>query len=187
MKKTMVRCFAAAWLSVMAWAVPGRAVQVEARAGYFIPSSRDVRDVYPNGPAFGADVTVPIAKALYAWGGLDYFQRAGKLTLTAEPTTLRVMPFFAGLKLQSAGRSVRPYASAAVGYFFYREASVIGTITGSRIGLVVQAGLLLRIKGNVSIDLHGRYTTCRGKAGGTDPVTTELGGFQGGLGVSVGI
>jgi hypothetical protein len=187
MKRTPVRCFAAAWLSVLAWTMPGRAAQIEARAGYFIPSSRDVRDVYPNGLAFGADVTVPVAKALCAWGGLDYFRRTGKLTLTAEPTTLRVMPFFAGLKLQSAGRSVRPYASAAAGYFFYREASVIGTVTGGRIGLVAQAGLLLKIKGKVSLDLHVRYTACRAKSGGTDPVTTELGGFQGGLGISVGI
>jgi len=187
MKRTLAWFLAAACLPVLAWTMPGRTVQVEVRAGYLIPSSHDVRDVYPNGLAFGADVTVPVVKALCAWGGLDYFHRVGKLTLTEEPTTLRVIPLFAGLRLQAAGRSVRPYAAVAAGLFFYRESSVIGTVTGSRVGLVAQAGLLVRIKGRVSLDLHGRYTTCRATSGGTDPVTTELGGFQGGFGLSIAI
>jgi outer membrane receptor protein involved in Fe transport len=96
------------------------------------------------------------------------------------------MPVFLGLKLGAlrGARPVRPYAAAAAGYFFYKETNVIGTASGGRLGLVAQAGLLVRLTGRVSLDLQGRYTMVKAPGKGEDAVATELGGFQGGLGIA---
>lgn len=186
--KTLARAVAAAALAASLLSAVASATEVEARAGYFIPSSRDVRAAYRNGVAFGAEISVPLLNALSVWGGLDIFRKAGRLTYTEEPTTLRVMPVFLGLKLGSVRRSraVRPYAAAAAGYFSYKETNVIGTASGGRLGLVAQAGLLVRLKGRVSLDFQARYTLVKAAGEGADTVATELGGFQGGLGIAVG-
>lgn len=184
---TISRAVVAAALAASLFAAVASAVEVEARAGYFIPSSRDVRAVYPNGLSFGADISVPLLDVLSVWAGLDFFRKTGKLTYTEEPTTLRVMPAFLGLKLGSVRRSrpLRPYAAAAAGYFSYKETNVLGTASGGRFGLVAQAGLLVRLAGRVSLDLHGRYTMVKAPGKGEDASAAELGGFQGGLGIAL--
>jgi hypothetical protein len=180
----------AAWIGLLALSLAltgtawSSAATVEVRAGYFFPASRDLRDVYKNGLTFGAEITVPAWKSLCAWVGLDYFGRNGKLTYTQETTTIRVIPFFAGLKLQSMSSSVRPYAAVAAGYFLFKETNIIGTVSGQKIGFLAQLGLLVKIKGPVSLDIHGRYASSKYKSEGPEPFTTELGGFQGGLGVA---
>jgi hypothetical protein len=172
---------------LLAAAVPARGAtaSVEFRAGYFSPASADFRDVYKGGPAFGADITVPVWRALGLWGGLDYFSRTGKLTYTEEATTIRVLPVFLGLKLQAVSGAVRPYLAGAAGYFSYKETNPIGTASGQRIGFVVQAGLLVRIKGPLALDLSVRMTSCQTKAEEPDVSAAKIGGFQGGLGISL--
>jgi len=170
------------WLAGTAW---GSAATVEARIGYFRPNSQDVRDVYKNGLVFGADLTVPLWKGLGFWAGADYIHKNGKLTYTLEDTTLRVVPLFAGLKLQSATAKVRPDGGLAAGYFLYKETNVIGTVSGSNLGLLAQIGLLVTVMRSVFVDFHGRYTSFRNKAGGSDAPTADLGGIQGGLGLAV--
>ena len=59
--------------------------------------------------------------------------------------------------------------------------------SGQKLGLVAQVGLLLRVHGRFYLDIHGRYTACRSTWGGMDTITSELGGYQGGIGVSVRI
>jgi len=173
---------AALLLAGTAW---GAAVTFEVRAGYFVPAGAAVRDVYKNGLTFGADLTIPLSKGLCAWAGFDYFDKAGKLTYTQETTTIRIMPLFAGLKLQSMAAVVRPYAAAAAGYFLYKESNIIGTASGQRIGFLGQLGLLIKIKGPVWLDISTRYAWAKVTSGGEEPFTTPLGGFQGGLGAAV--
>jgi hypothetical protein len=160
------------------------AVSVEVRGGYFFPASRDLRDVYKSGLMFGADLTLPVWMGLSAWAGIDYFGKTGKLTFTQEPTTIRLMPVFAGLKLQSASSAVSPYAAVAGGYFIYKETNVLGTASGGKIGFLGQIGLLAKIVKAVSLDIYGRYSSAKFKSAGPESFTTELGGFQGGLGVA---
>ncbi len=162
----------------------GAAVTLEARAGYFFPSSSDFRDVYKSGPAFGAEVTFSLGKSLGVWAGLDYFNKGGELTYTHEPTTLRILPLFAGLKFQAVAGSVRPYAAAAVGYFLFKESNVLGTASGQEFGFLAQAGLLFKIKNRLSLDLSVRYTACKHGLAGPEPVSVQLGGLQTGLGLA---
>jgi hypothetical protein len=172
---------AALLLAGSAWS---SAVSVEVRGGYFFPASQDLRDVYKNGLTFGADLTVPVWKGLSAWAGIDYFGKNGKLTFTQESTTIRIMPLFAGLKLQSASSAVSPYVAAAAGYFMFKETNAIGIASGGKLGFLGQFGLLVKIAKRVSLDIHGRYSSSRYKSEGPEPFTTELGGLQAGLGVA---
>ena len=187
MNRIRVRIFPVLLVFALSGPAWGSAVQVEARAGYFFPSSSGFRDVYRGGLAFGLDLSVPVWRSLWPWTGVGIFNRTGKLTFTQEPTTLRVMPLFAGVKLQSVSAAVRPYLAVAAGEFFYKETNVIGTASGRKFGLVAQLGLLVRVKGRVFLDIHGRYTTCKPTFDGAEPVTSQLGGIQGGLGLSVRI
>ncbi|MEN6312262.1 MAG: outer membrane beta-barrel protein [Acidobacteriota bacterium] len=173
----------AAGPAATAWGVP---LTVEARAGLLSLNSGAARDVYGMGPAFGLDVTIPLWKQVGLWAGADYYRKKGRLTYTLEDTTLRVVPLFAGLKVQSTASRVKPYAALGAGLFAYKESNVIGSVSGSKIGFVAQAGVLARIKGPVSVDIHARYTSVRVMAGeGTDAETIDLGGLQGGLGVAI--
>lgn len=160
------------------------AVALEARAGYFFPSSADFREVYKDGPAFGAEVTFSLGKSLGLWGGLDYFQKTGELTYTHEPTTLKILPLFLGLKLQAASGRVRPYAAAAAGYFLFKESNVLGTASGQEFGFLAQGGLLIRVTGRMSVDVSVRYTSCQHGVAGPEPLSVQLGGLQAGIGLA---
>lgn len=169
-------------LAGTAWSA---AVMFEVRLGYFVPAGAGLRDVYKNGLTWGAELTVPLSKGLCAWAGVDYFHKNGKLTFTQENTTIRITPLFAGLKLQSMAASVRPYAAAAAGYFLFKETNIIGTASGQRIGFLGQLGLLIKIKGPAWLDISTRYAWAKFTSGGEEPFTTQLGGFQAGLGAAV--
>jgi hypothetical protein len=172
-----------AGLSAPAWSVP---LTFEARAGMLRLNSGGARDAYGTGPVFGIDITIPVWKQLGLWAGADYYRKKGHLTYTLEDTTLRVVPLYAGLKLQSAASRLKPYAALGAGLFAYKETNVLGAASGSKIGLVAQAGVLAHIKGPLSVDAHARYTSVRVTAGeGTDAETVDLGGLQAGLGFAV--
>jgi hypothetical protein len=161
------------------------AAMFEVRAGGLFLNSKEVRDVYKMGLVVGADLTVPVWKGLSLWAGADYYNKKGKLSFTLEDTTLRVVPFFAGFKLQAVSSSFRPYLALAAGYFLFKETNVLGTVSGSKIGPLAQLGLLVRIKGAVWLDVHGRFTSVRYKnAEEPEPLTADIGGIQGGLGLA---
>lgn len=185
MRRTTAWLGAAMVLLSLAGPAAAAAATLEARVGYFFPASEDFRDIYKGGLSFGADLTVPVWKSLCAWAGLDYFNKTGELTYTQEPTTLRVLPLFAGLKLQPSSGNVRPYAAAAAGYFLFKESSAIGTASGQELGLLAQAGLLVKIKGRTFIDFHGRYTSCVHTVTDPEAFSVQLGGFQGGIGLAL--
>jgi len=157
----------------------------EVRTGGLYLNSKEVRDVYKIGVVVGADLTVPVWKGLCLWAGADYYSKKGKLTFTLEDTTLRVVPVFAGFKLQAPSSAVRPYLALAAGYFLYKETNILGTVSGSRIGPLAQLGFLVRIKGAVWLDIHGRFTSVRYKnAEEPEPLTADIGGIDGGLGLA---
>jgi opacity protein-like surface antigen len=183
-KQTLAAAVTAAVLLGPVAASAGTAVTLEARAGYFFPSSADFREVYKDGPAFGAEVTFSLGKIVGLWAGLDSFKKTGELTYTLEPTTMHIMPLFAGLKLQPASGSLRPYAAAAAGYFLFKESNVLGTASGQELGLLAQAGLLIKIKGRASFDVSVRYTSCKHGVTDPEPLSVQIGGLQAGIGIA---
>jgi hypothetical protein len=171
-----------AGLAGTAWSSP---TAFEVRVGGLYLNSKEVRDVYRIGLVVGADLTIPVWKGLSLWVGADYYSKKGKLTFTLEDTTLRVVPVFSGFKLQATSSSVRPYLALAAGCFLYKESNILGTVSGSKIGPLAQLGLLVKIKRAAWLDIHVRFTSVRYKnAEEPEPLTADIGGIQGGLGLA---
>lgn len=170
-------------LAGRAWGV---SFSLEIRGGYHLPRSAEFREIYGGGLAFGGQIELRLTNSLSAWAGADYLGRTGRITFTGEETKIRIVPVTAGVKVQVASASVRPYAAAGLGYVLYREDNVIGPLRGGVLGFLGQAGVVIRLTSRLSLDLYGRFLAAKSKAGEPDVLSAELGGFQGGLGLVVG-
>lgn len=155
------------------------------KGGYFMPSDRVFKDVYGSGPVFGAELAVPIAGGLHAWAGAEYFTKKGLLPVTEEETSTRIVPVFAGLRYHFGRSAVRPYLGAAAGYFMLHEENPLGTASQNSFGFLISGGLLIKIAGPVSLDLHGSYSGCTIKTDDPDPLEAKIGGLQAGGGIVI--
>ncbi len=155
-------------------------IQVLANAGYFQPSDKAFKDVYGGGAAFGGDVVYKMSGGLAAWAGFTYFSKTGEVTVTLDKTTLRIVPFFAGLRYYILKGSIQPYAGAAVGDFTFSEKNPIGKVSGGKVGFLGQLGLAYVPAGGFRAEIYGRFSSCKAK-----PVDIEaqIGGLQGGVAV----
>lgn len=178
-------------LALAGLAGPGWAAgpAVTLKASYFLPSDGVFRDVYSGGPFFGADITVPVSGLLRAWAGAEYFGKKGRLSVSEEETKVRIIPLYAGLRLQFGKKSLRgeglgPYIGAAAAYFFLHEENPLGTASKSGLGLLAQAGGLSRIGGPVYIEYFAAYRFCTLKTNDEEPLEADLGGLSLGLGLT---
>ncbi|HSA95691.1 MAG TPA: hypothetical protein VLJ16_06560 [Acidobacteriota bacterium] len=169
----------------LAGSVLGAGVTVTLKGGYFAPSGKAFREVYSGGPVFGLDLTVPVGGVFRLWGGAELFSKNGHLTVTEDPTKVRIVPLYAGLRAEFGNKGLRPYFGAAAAYFLFHESNVLGTVDDSGLGFLGQAGLMWRLGGAVWLDLHAGLRACTLKSGsGDDAIEAKLGGFQGGLGIA---
>lgn len=185
MKRTRLRFLIAAALVLSAGTAWGAGFSLTFKGGYFMPSDEVFKDVYGSGPVFGAEIAVPIAGGLHAWAGAEYFTKKGLLPVTEEETSMRIVPVFAGLRYHIGRSGVRPYLGAAAGYFMLHEENPLGTASESGFGFLVRAGLLIKIAGSVSFDLHGNYSSCTIKTDDLDPLDAKIGGLQAGAGLVI--
>lgn len=177
--KTLIAVLAFAVSAGAAW---GAGVSVTLKAGQFWPSDSVFREVYNSGMVFGGEIAVPIAGGLHFWAGAEYFNKSGLLTLSEDVTKVRIIPLFLGLRYHFGKSTVRPYLGAAAAYFLFKEDNLLGSISKSGIGLLGQAGLLIKVAGPVSVDLFGSYRACTLKTDEPDPVEAKIGGFTAGAG-----
>jgi hypothetical protein len=174
---TVVLALAAS--SGVAWSA---GVSLTLKGGYFFPTDSVFRDVYKGGLSFGADLAVPIAGPLHLWAGAEIFNKTGFLTISEEETKGRIIPIYAGLRLQFGKKSVNPYLGAAAAYFLFKEENPIGTISDNGLGWLGEMGLLVRLSDLVWIDIFGDYRAR------TMSVEDEEGPFEGKLdGVTAGL
>ncbi len=171
-------------LVLIAGSARAAGTSVTLKAGYFSPSDEIFRDVYGGGPAFGLEIAVPVAGVLQGWAGAELFSKKGLTTESEEATEVRIVPLFAGLRCQFAGKSIRPYAGAAAGYFLIREKNPLGTASDGGIGFLGQAGLLVGLGPSLALDVHAGYRVCTVTTEGDDPVEAKLGGLSAGLGLA---
>jgi hypothetical protein len=154
------------------------------RAGAFFPSDDVFNEVYGKSLVFGADVSVPLKGVLRFWAGAEFLSKTGLLPVSLEETKLRIIPLFAGLRVQFGQKSVRPYIGAAAAYFLFREENPLGAVSEGALGLITQAGLLARLGGAVWIDMFAGYRDATVSTGGDDPLEAKLGGLSAGLGLA---
>jgi len=163
----------------------GAGVTATLKGGYFAPSDEVFRDVYSGGPVFGFDLAVPVGGALSVWAGADLLSKNGNLTLTEDPTKVRIIPVFLGLRGEFGKTRLRPYIGAAAAYFLFHESNLLGTVNDGGLGFLGQAGLMWNLGGPVWLDLHAGYRACTLKSGsGDDMIEAKLGGLSGGLGIA---
>lgn len=166
-------------------AAPADVVSLEAGGGVFLPGSKDFRTSYKAGPAFGLDLTVSVASSLAVWAGAGYFAKSGLTSFTEEPLKIRLVPLYAGLRVRLSGGTACPYLGAAAGYFLYREESETAVALGGAVGFLGQAGLLVGVGRNIALDIYGRYSYARVREENFASESSQIGGFEAGLGLVV--
>jgi hypothetical protein len=184
MKKPLKVLFVVFALVLTATAAQAAGTSVTLKGGYFSPSDAVFRDVYGGGPTLGLEIAVPVAGVLQAWAGAGLFSKKGLTTESEEATKVRIVPLYAGLRCQFAGKNIRPYIGAAAGYFLIREENPLGTASDGGIGFLGQAGLIIGLGRSLGLDVHAGYSACTITTDGDDPVEAKLGGFSAGLGLS---
>jgi hypothetical protein len=172
-------------LTGVAEAAEGPAVSINVGAAYFWPKDEIFNEVYGGGPGLGAEIGIPVVKRLQAWAGAGRFKKTGAVTFTEEPTTLRIVPVFVGLKYQLPGKVFRPYAGVALAYCMFKENSDLGIVRGNGVGFLGQAGGIITISPSLGLDVHGRFTACRGKPDLPVAVPAEIGGYEFGVGLVI--
>lgn len=185
MKRSCFRLLVAAVLVLTAGTAWGAGFSLTFKGGYFMPSDTVFKDVYGNGPVYGAELAASVAGGLHIWAGAEYFSKKGLLPVTEEETKTRIVPVFAGLRYHIGAAAVRPYLGAAAGYFMLHEENPLGTASRSGFGFLVRGGLLIKIAGPVSLDLHGNYSNATIKTEDPDPLEAKIGGFQAGGGLVI--
>lgn len=171
-------------LALGAGAAWGAGTTLTFKGGYFMPTDSVFKDVYSGGPVFGADLSVPIAGVLQAWGGAELFGKTGSTTVTEDETKVSIVPLYLGLRIEGGKKGLRPYLGVAAAYFLFSEKSVLGSVSDSGLGYLAQAGLLARMGGPVWLDVHAGYRGCTLKTDDPDPVEAKLDGFGAGLGLA---
>jgi hypothetical protein len=185
MRNTFLRLLILAAFVLSSSTAWGAGFSLTLKGGYFMPSDELFKEVYGGGPVFGAELAVQLAGGLHAWAGAEYFTKKGLLPVTEEETSARIMPVFAGLRYHIGNSAVQPYLGAAAGYFMLYEENPLGTADQSGFGFLVCGGLLVKIAGPVSLDLHGNYSACTVKTDDPDPLEAKIGGLQAGGGLLI--
>ena len=159
------------------WAQGGA---VEVRGLYFHPTEKAFQNVYGNSLVFGGGAFIGLGKHMDVWVSGDYFRKKGELTFSKEETTLQIIPVYAGLRWRFPGNSYHFYVSAGVGYFWFKEENLMGTVKESNISYLGKAGCFVKVFKGVYVDAHFQYTY-----GSVQPleVKNQISGLSLGLGI----
>jgi hypothetical protein len=137
------------------------AVSIGVKAAYLMPSEQAFKDIYGSGLMFGAEIGFSLGGPVKLWiDGMSY-QGKGKLTFTEEDTTLTLMPFGAGIRVDLPKGALVPYAGAGARYYIYKEENVIGTAKKNGLGFVGFAGVNLRLAKGFLLDVRAAYSSCK--------------------------
>lgn len=170
----------ALFLTLADQSASGGGFGIQANASYFRPSDSAFKEIYGNSAVFGGEMSIALSKGLRLWVGGSCISRQGKLTLSGEPTELKIYPLFAGLKFFAAGPAVSPYIGLAAGYFLYEETNPLGSVKEGAAGFIGQAGISFKLLRPLSVDIFARYSICKIKP---FELEADLGGFAAGLGL----
>ena len=184
MKKSLAAALFALVFAVSAGAAFGAGFTLTLKAGYFMPSAQVFRDVYGGGPAFGGEISIPIAGPFRIWAGADVFGKTGLLSVSEEETKVRITPLYAGLRAEFGKTGIRPYVGAAAAYFLFHEENPLGTVSENGLGFLTQAGIMARLGGSLWLDVFAGFRACTLRVDADDPLEAKIGGLSAGLGLA---
>jgi hypothetical protein len=152
------------------------------RAGYFIPSQSEFRDIYGNGPTFGSELRFGRGR-LAAWLEIALFGRSGELFKTAETTKVKIMSLEGGALWRIKTGKTTPYIGVGAGYFQFRETNVIGEAKQGKAGFCSIGGATLMLGQRLILDFRLKYTLCPMQPA---DFKIDIGGLTAGIGLGIG-
>lgn len=165
----------------------------ELRLGYFWPSSKLIRDLYPSGGLVGeAQLNFKFKCNWEAFANIAYFQKEGRSTGQDDVTKLRLTPFSIGINyLFLPASRFCPYLGFGGNYTFFsndnHNASFIEEhASNSGWGWVGKSGLYVQLSNCIYADFFLDYHYNRLCFKGTDahgPTKVQVGGIHTGLGL----
>ncbi|MFC2157365.1 AMIN domain-containing protein [Acidobacteriota bacterium] len=144
-------------------------VRFEALASIFFPSTGRLKEVYDKGLMEGAELNIGIWNAVEMWISIKNFYKISPLNEAGEDYRFNLVPLEMGLKFRFTRGIYNPYLGIGAGINFFKEILPTGEVTGSRIGLVGQAGLFIKFAKSLVFDLYMHYRYAR-----TDETLNEI-------------
>jgi len=138
-----------------------RRVTVEIRGHFLMPSDDAFDQIYGGAAAYGLEVAYRVASRLDVWAGGSRIAEKGLLTFSREETEVSVVPLSVGVRYHLRERTVSPHAALGAGYFLFEESNVLGDVSDSGLGLLVNAGAFVRLHRRVFLDLRVGYSYCK--------------------------
>jgi hypothetical protein len=125
-----------------------------------MPSEKAFRDIYGQGPGLGADLVIGILDRVDVWIGGSYFDKKGRLSFTAEETTVKIRTLGWGVRYRYPLGRLDLYAGAGLNYFLFDEENPIGDVSTSKIGPEARAGAFFRMTRRFSAGAFLGLTRC---------------------------
>lgn len=175
----------APWIGMSLWLAAGSALaagwHIDIKGAYFSSENSTFRDVYGGAGKFGLAAGFDAAKNVSVWVGLDYLQKSGALTVTEEETQVRIVPLTAGVRYEiPAGRKIRFHIGAGIQRVFFKEESVLGTVSENAPGFMLMGGGVCRLTEAIGAGLFISWSTCKMK---NEDVEFKVGGLDIGGGI----
>jgi outer membrane protein W len=150
--------------------------RIDIKGGYFSSENSTFRDVYGGAAKFGLAAGIDVAKNVSVWMGLDYLRKSGVLTVTEEETKVRLMPLTAGVRYEiPAGKAIRFHVGAGIQEVFFKEESVLGTVSRNALGFMLIGGGVYRLTDAIGAGLFISWSTCKMK---NEDIEFKVGGLD---------
>jgi opacity protein-like surface antigen len=152
-------------------------------AGPRVFASGDVRRIYPGGQmAFALDLGCRLGRSIEAFFSRERLQADGQLTLTREPSALRLTAWEGGARFLLPLKRFVSFVGAGAGYYRVEEENVIAVLDEKKTGFFALAGLRLRASRPLFAALQVKYVFLRLKPFAK---AVDLGGLFAGIGIGV--
>lgn len=144
-------------------------------------ASGDVRRIYAGAqPTFGLDLGCRLGRRIEAFFSGERLAADGRLTLTGEPSALRLTAWEGGARLLLPRGRLFPFAGAGVGYYRVEEENVIAVLDEYKMGFFALAGLRFRLSRMLFAAVRAKYVFLRLKPFAKE---ADLGGWFAGAGI----
>ena len=131
-----------------------KGMKFELKGHYYLPQDNIFKDVYGNGPAFGAEFSYEIWKGFSAWIGGSSFNKGGELTFSGDSTDVRIIPLELGIQyVYKASNSFSLYGGLGMAYVLFDEENFLGSVTENQLGGIGTFGVMLHLKKGLFIDV----------------------------------
>lgn len=117
--------------------------------------------------------------------GVKHFTKKGHSTVTQEETRLTIVPLSLGLRYLLKLNHFIPWSEIGLDYYHYKESATITTTVGWALGYHITGGIYFEIPkaSFIKLLIYAKHTKAMAQE---ENIKVNLGGFEYGLGLSLG-